>query len=219
MSTFPDPDLTASRGKKADTREQILREAVTAAREIGISGLSIGTLAERVGMSKSGLFAHFGSKEDLQIAVLDAAQSGFVDHVMRPACQEPRGLPRLRAITKRWLHWSGGGPDLKGGCVVLAAFHEFDDRPGPVRDALRLISQSLHSTLMRTARQTIDTGDLPPDTDAEQLSFELFGIIMSSHLHTRLAADPDAQNRALAALERLIAYPPIQKPVSHSSPS
>jgi AcrR family transcriptional regulator len=195
-------------GKGSETRDHILRAAVQLSRDIGLSGLTIGGLAEMVGMSKSGLFAHFGSKEDLQIAVLQTAQSLFGELVLRPAIAEAKGLGRLRAIVRRWLDWSGGGAELKGGCVVLAAFHEFDDRPGPVRDEVLLIAETLRQTLRRAIGQAVGSGELPGDLDVEQFSFELFGLVMASHLHVRLLGDLTATRRALAGFDRLIAAPP-----------
>lgn len=192
--------------KGSATRDAILREGVALAREIGVSALSIGTLAERVGMSKSGLFAHFGAKEELQIAVLKAAQDDFTDTVLKPAFLAPRGLARLRAVVTRWLAWSGGDEKI-GGCVILAASHEFDDRPGVVRDYLLLVETNLLHMLRRTAGHAIEAGELPPATDLDQFAFELFGMVMSSHFHTRLLRDPAAGSRAQAALERLIANP------------
>lgn len=210
MSRQSDPVRRSARGDKAAaTHEQILSEAVAAAREIGISALSIGSLAERVGMSKSGLFAHFGAKEDLQIAVLDRAQQGFVERVMRPSIAKPRGMERLRAIFQGWLEWSGGGPTLKGSCVVLSAFQEFDDRPGPVRDHLMAIANNLRQTLRRSVLQTVESGELPANTDSHQFAFELFGIIMAAQLHQRVISDPATRQRALQALDRLIEHPPI----------
>jgi AcrR family transcriptional regulator len=160
-------------------------------------------------MSKSGLFAHFGAKEDLQIAVLRAAQQGFSDTVLRPACTRPRGIERLRAIIQGWLSWSGGGPELPGGCVVLSAFHEFDDQPGPVRSQLLLIGQALQTMLARAVGQCLESGDLPPETDIAQVGFDLFGIVMAAHLQTRLFSDAAARDRAQSAIERLLRHPPL----------
>ncbi|MBV8657414.1 MAG: TetR/AcrR family transcriptional regulator [Burkholderiales bacterium] len=198
----------SSRGSA--TREAILHQGVALAREVGISGLSIGGLADAVGMSKSGLFAHFGSKEELQIAVLEAAQDDFTDNVLKPAFTEPRGLTRLRAVMRGWLRWStGNGEEAAGGCVVLAASHEFDDRPGVVRDYLLLVETNLQTMLHRSIRHCIETGELPSETHVEQFAFELMGLVMSGHFHVRLMRDPRATPYALAALERLIATPPL----------
>src|SRR5690349_8527699 len=119
-------------GKGADTREAILGRAVTLARSVGLDGITIGTLASETGLSKSGLFAHFQSKEKLQLEILELAAAQFTDEVFRPALAKPRGIPRLRAIFDRWLAW-GQKP---GGCLFIAASAELDDQPGPVRDEL-----------------------------------------------------------------------------------
>jgi AcrR family transcriptional regulator len=189
------------------TREFILDSAVTLAREVGLSGLSIGMLAERTGMSKSGLFAHFGAKGELQLAVLKAAQQRFDDAVARPAFLAPRGLPRLRGLFEGWLHWSADQPG-PGGCVILAAASEFDDRPGPIRDFLCAQQEGWLTGLRRTIGFAMEAGELPQDTDTRQFAFEIFGLILSTHHHSRLLRDARYIDLALAGLERLIAYPP-----------
>jgi AcrR family transcriptional regulator len=121
--------------KGMTTRERLLDTAVREAGSVGLEGLSIGGLARDAEMSKSGVFAHFGSIEDLQIAVLRATRERFIDEVMKPAFAAPRGEPRLRALFERWLDW-GEGKLVAGGCPILAASWEFDDRTGPVRDEI-----------------------------------------------------------------------------------
>src|SRR5262245_18016589 len=120
--------------KGESTRNLILNEAVAFASRVGLEGLSIGSLAGRLDMSKSGLFAHFGSKEELQLLTLKQAQTLFRERVFSPALEEPRGLPRLRALFSNWLAWVEQNDELPGGCLMLAASAEYDDRPGPVRD-------------------------------------------------------------------------------------
>ena len=122
-------------GKGDETRQTILDEALALCSQVGVSGLSIGSLADKAGMSKSGVFAHFGSKEELQIAVMRESQQRFVDIVVRPALKAPRGIARLRAIFTNWLDWTERAR-LPGGCPMNAAANEFDDQPGPVRDAV-----------------------------------------------------------------------------------
>ncbi|HXH03285.1 MAG TPA: helix-turn-helix domain-containing protein [Candidatus Competibacteraceae bacterium] len=190
--------------KGEQTRAAILAAALDMARQLGLEGLTIGTLAERLGLSKSGVFAHFGSKEELQLAVLREAQERFVAAVLRPALAEPRGLARLRALFERWLAWSANLPE-PGGCLMMAAAYEFDDRPGPVRDALAEGQRAWRASLTRTIRLAIDSGELRPDTDAEQFAFELFGVALAAHHDTRLLGEARAREHALRALERLIA--------------
>ncbi|HXI20661.1 MAG TPA: hypothetical protein VNH46_06230, partial [Gemmatimonadales bacterium] len=119
--------------KGLETRDTILHHATQLASKVGLCGLTIGTLAEDLALSKSGLFAHIGSKEQLQILVLERAAHDFIEAVVRPALREPRGEPRIRALFERWLAWDRDGL-LPGGCVFVAAASELDDRPGPVRD-------------------------------------------------------------------------------------
>jgi AcrR family transcriptional regulator len=200
---------TVARGqsKGESTREAILEAGVALARELGLSALTIGELAERVGMSKSGLFAHFGSKEELQLAVLRAAMQRFDDEVSRVAFQSPRGLQRLRELFNRWLAWAVAQPQV-GGCVVLAAASEFDDRPGMIHDFLVSQQAAWLQALARTVSMAVDAAELPDDTDTTQFAFELFGLILSTHHHVRLLSDPVFVERAKVGLERLISAPP-----------
>ena len=190
-------------GKGEQTRQAILDEAFSLASCCGVGGLSIGVLAERTHMSKSGLFAHFGSKEELQLAVLRESQQRFADVVLRPAFRQPRGLARLRAIVINWLDWTRVA-NLPGGCVINAAAAEFDDQPGPLRDEVKHGLLALRRTLVETVVKAVEAGELRPDTDAEQLAFELEGIYQVTQQSRRLLDDPDADRRALAAFDRLV---------------
>jgi AcrR family transcriptional regulator len=190
-------------GKGEQTRQAILDQAFSLASCIGVGGLSIGVLAERTQMSKSGLFAHFGSKEELQLAVLRESQQRFAEIVLRPALRLPRGVARLRAIVINWLDWTRVA-NLPGGCVINAAAAEFDDQPGPLRDEVRNSLLALRRTLADTVAKAVAAGDLRPDTDAEQFAFELEGIYQVTQQSRRLLNDPDADRRALAAFDRLV---------------
>ena len=170
----------------------------------GLEGLTIGTLAEATGLSKSGLFAHFGSREDLLLAVLEHGQRQFTDLVLKPALSRPRGVPRLRAMFTHWLDWTESA-DLPGGCPMIGGAAEFDDKPGAVRDRLASGQRAWIETLKRAVQQAIDEGQLPRDTDPEQLTFEIFGIALVVHHHRRLLGYQKARARALSALERLLA--------------
>src|SRR3954464_11103649 len=123
-------------GKGAETRERILDQAVRLASREGLEGLTIGTLSTELGLSKSGLFAHFGSKDELQLQVLQATVQRFEETVIRSALSAPRGEPRIRAVFDRWLDWESH-PSMPGGCLLIAAAVEFDDRPGPLRAFLQ----------------------------------------------------------------------------------
>jgi len=186
------------------TKTLILDDALALAGEVGLEGLSIGSLAGRLGLSKSGLFAHFGSKEDLQLATLQHGQRRFEATVFRPALAIPRGLPRLRALFDNWLHWIARVA-RPGGCVLLAAAMEYDDRPGPVREALVAGQRELRGAVAKAVRLAIQEAHLCSDTDPWQLAFEVTGILLAAHHDRGLLDDPRALNRARAAFERLIA--------------
>lgn len=190
-------------GKGEQTRQAILDEAIGLASQVGLDALSIGALAARAGLSKSGLFAHFGSKEEMQLAVIDETERRFADAVLRPALAEARGLPRLRAIFRNWLNWTRA-LELPGGCLLMAASLEFDDRPGPVREAVRAGQQAWRNTLADAVRKAVAAGHLRPETDAEQVAFELAGVALAAQQASRLLGDRSAEERAFAAFERLI---------------
>jgi len=190
--------------KGQSTRNTILNEAVALASQVGLEGLSIGSLASRLDMSKSGLFAHFGSKEDLQLLTLKQAQERFRGRVFSPALAEPRGLPRLRALFSNWLAWVEQSDEIPGGCLMLAASAEYDDRPGAVRDLLVAGQRELRGAMAKAVRLAIEEGHLEPQTDPWQLSFELFGIVLATHHDRRLLGDARSLERARGALERLI---------------
>ncbi len=189
--------------KGESTRHSILNQAVALASQTGLEGLSIGSLAERLSLSKSGLFSHFRSKEALQIQVLDAASVRFSDLVLRPAVQAPRGEPRIRALFERWLFWATSSAS-PGGCLFVAASIELDDKPGKVREHLvHLQTQWLH-TRVRIFQTGIDEGHLKKDADAEQLAHDLFSIMLGCHYAVRLLKDPKAESRARRAFENLL---------------
>jgi AcrR family transcriptional regulator len=194
--------VTANTSKGAATRDAIIESAYQRVRRDGFEGLSIGTVADSVGMSKSGVFAHFGSREDLQLAVLDAAAQRFTENVFLPAIRERRGLPRLEAIGRRWLKWMRSE---QGGCPMVSAAIEYDDRPGPIRDRVILYQTRLRNELARAIGMAVETGELRKDTDAAQLAFEVFGIELAMHHDSRLFGFAEALGRSERALDRLIA--------------
>jgi AcrR family transcriptional regulator len=190
--------------KGEQTRTAILDEALKVASRLGLEGLTIGSLADATGMSKSGLFAHFGSREGLQLAVLEHAAQRYGETVLMPALKIERGLPRLRAMFERWLDWAIAS-GLPGGCIMIAAAAEYDDRPGPIRDAVIANQHRGNALTQKAVRLAIEEGHLRTDTDPEQISFELFGIVLAAHNHRRLLGDKEARKRALVAFEQLIA--------------
>jgi len=191
----------ATTSKGAATRDSIIERAVAIVRKEGFEGLSIGTIAESVGMSKSGVFAHFGSREDLQLAVLDAAAQRFTEQVFLPAIREKRGLPRLLAIGQRWMKWLRSE---QGGCPMVSAAIEYDDRPGAIRDRVIFYQTKLRKELSRAIAMAVETKELRADTEPEQLAFEIFGVELALHHDSRLFSFDEAIARSERALERLV---------------
>lgn len=189
--------------KGADTRAAILDEALSRASVAGLGGVTIGELAKRAGMSKSGLFAHFKSKEQLEVAVLDEARDRFVAHVVAPALKAPRGLPRIRALFERWMEWEEA--DFQpGGCVFMAAAMDLDDQPGVARDHLVATQRDWIQTIQTAARIAVTEGHFRADLDVEQWAYELWGLALGYHWYSRLLRDPKALERAQRAFERLL---------------
>lgn len=189
--------------KGEQTRERIVDKAWQLASRDGLSGLSLGRLANELGLSKSGLFAHFGSKEGLEVEVLKAAAERFTEQVVRPALTAPRGVARLRKLFKNWLRWANQ-PGQLGGCVFVAAAAELDDAEGPQRDYLVSVQTSWLQLLAKAARIAVEEGELAADLDAEQFAFEMIGTAMAYHHARRLLRDPKAEARAKSAFERLL---------------
>ena len=189
--------------KGAETRERILDRAFLIAGRDGLAGLTIGALADELKLSKSGLFSHFGSKEELQVAVLDVASSRFTERVLLPAFKAPRGLPRLVRIFEQWIDWM---TDVKmpGGCIFQQANAELDDRKGRPHDVLLESQNTLVDALVKTVQLAVTEGHLRPDTDARQVAYEFEGIMMVMNLYLRLLKDRRAVDRARNAFERLI---------------
>jgi|SRR4249919_2457883 len=193
---------TALRPRKGDqTRAAIVDVALAMASREGLEGLTIGTLADHMQMSKSGVFAHFGSREDLQLAVLKEYVRRFVDEVLRPAVKKPRGLPRLEAIADRWVAFLAR--ELTRGCIMIAGAVEYDDRPGPQRDAMVEIIAGWNAELLKAMRQAIAAGHLRRDVDARQMAFEMYGLMLAMHQDARLLRSADSAKRARAGLRRL----------------
>ncbi len=189
--------------KGADTRERIVRSALRAASLAGLGQLTVGSLAKQLRLSKSGLFAHFGSKEQLQIAVLEEAQRRFVETAVRPAFLQPRGERRVRALFENYLAWTNLD-QLPGGCVYITAVVEFDEQPGPVRDAVFAAQGEWAKTLARCAELAKEVGDFRQDLDCATFAFELQGVFYALHHYRHLLKDPKWETRARNAFERLI---------------
>jgi AcrR family transcriptional regulator len=194
---------TALRPRKGDqTRAAIVEAALETASREGLEGLTIGTLADQMRMSKSGVFAHFGSREDLQLAVLREYVRRFIDEVLRPAVKKPRGLPRLQAILGRWVAFLAR--ELTRGCIMIAGAVEYDDRPGPQHDAMVAIIAGWKAELLKAIRQAVQEGHLKAGIDAQQMAFEIYGLMLAMHQDARLLRSADSAKRARAGLRRLI---------------
>ena len=191
--------------KGTATRERILEQALKDASLQGLEGLSLGRVAEEVGMSKSGLFAHFGSKEELQRQILGAAAEKFGAIVVKPALTAPRGIPRVRAMFEGWLRWERD-QSVPGGCVFTHAQAELDDKPGPVRDALADWQRQWKEMLARAASIAIEEKQFKKSVDTKQFAFQMFGIIFAYYHAKRLLNDPTAESQARAAFESLIEW-------------
>ncbi|MDZ7589960.1 MAG: TetR/AcrR family transcriptional regulator [Rubrivivax sp.] len=211
MSTQPVPEAAAASRplpkalhKGQQTRAAILEAALGLASHMGLEGLSIGALAEVTMMSKSGVFAHFGSREELQISVIREYHARFEEEVFFPAIRQARGEPRLRALFESWLRRVS--VEVDSGCIYISGAVEFDDRPGPVRDALAGMVRSWHAALARAIRLAMDAGHLRADTDPEQMLFELHGLILALHHDARFLRSPGALDRARAAFEHVLSH-------------
>ena len=196
--------------KGRQTRAAIVDAALALASHIGLEGLSIGALAEVTGMSKSGVFAHFGSREELQISVVREYHARFEDEVFRPSMKAGRGLPRLRELFDRWL--KRVSIEIDSGCIYISGAVEFDDRPGPVRDALVDMVNTWQRALERSIAVAVAEGHLRADTDARQLLFEIHGLILALHHDARFLRHAGATERARAGFERVLAHWSAPKP-------
>ena len=190
--------------KGQQTRATILDAALGLASQMGLEGLSIGALAEVTRMSKSGVFAHFGSREELQISVVREYHAKFKEEVFVPAMRQPRGLPRLKALFDLWVRRVS--VEIDSGCLYISGAVEFDDRPGPVRDALVAMVLSWQDALERAIAMAVNEGHLRADTEAEQMLFEVHGMILALHHDARFLCKPGAVDRARAAFARVLAH-------------
>lgn len=194
---------TGRRAQGERTRAAILEAAVHVASAEGLEGLTIGRLASALSMSKSGLFAHFGSKEELQLATVEAARAVFIREVIRPALEAARGMPRLWKLCDDWLSYVQGGV-FRGGCFFAAVSAEFDSRPGPVRDQIAGIMKEWLATLRRSVVEAQGERHLEKDLDATQLAFEFNALELGANWAFQLHGDRHAFARArVAILERL----------------
>ncbi len=213
VSEFPDKSLHSRnrqslRGgrvlqKGEQTKQAIVEAALGLAAQIGLEGLSIGVLAEVIQMSKSGVFAHFGSREELQISVIREYYARFADEVFFPSLDEARGLPRVRALFANWM--KRVAVELQSGCIFISGAVEFDDRPGPVRDALAGSVKTWLEAMYRAVVQAKEEGQLDVDADEEQMAFEIHGLILALHYEARFLKNPDAIAHANKGFQNILA--------------
>lgn len=190
--------------RKGDlTHQMILGRATALASKVGLEGLTIGALANELKLSKSGLFAHFHSKETLQLQVLGHGAAVFVERVVRPSLAEPRGASRMRALFERWLDWTQSSP-LPGGCLFVQAAVELDDRPGPVRDRLVQFQRQWLGVIVTSVELGIAAGAFQDVVDPEQFAHDVYGVMLAYHHAARLLGDPRAEARARRAFDALL---------------
>jgi AcrR family transcriptional regulator len=184
------------------TRAAILDVALDLASRDGLEGLTIGLLADKMSMSKSGVFAHFGSREDLQLEVLKLYHHRFEQEVFFPSVQEAKGMARLKSMFSRWV--KRVSVEIASGCIYISGAVEYDDRPGPIREELVSMVQAWQGALLRCVQQAIEVGDLKADTDADQMVYEMYGLILALHHDARFLRMPGSVDRARVGFERLI---------------
>jgi AcrR family transcriptional regulator len=188
------------------TRTLILSKALEIAGRLGLDGLTIGELAKAVGMSKSGLFAHFGGKDALQFSVLEAATERFIDVVMRPAFKEPRGEPRLKALIKNWVDHLNDEELGPAGSILISASLELDDRPGALRDYAQRVQKDLISNIEKAAKMAVDEGHFRRDIDVEQFAWSMYSFVLGYHHFNRMLEDPKADVHLKRAFRDLLDF-------------
>ena len=189
--------------KGQQTKAAIVEAALGLATHIGLEGLSIGALADVTGMSKSGVFAHFGSREELQISVIREYHTRFEQEVFYPALSAARGLARLHALYDNWMKRTS--IEIDSGCIYISGAVEFDDRTGPVRDALASSVMTWHGAMRRAIEQCKELGELQDDVDAEQMLFEIHGLILALHYEARFLQNPGSLDRAIRGFHNILA--------------
>jgi AcrR family transcriptional regulator len=195
--------MTTMTNTTTSTRQRILREGLGLMSQSGLSGVTLGVLADQVGMSKSGLFAHFRSKEDVQIELLNHMTEFVAQHVIRPTTMAPEGLPRLRALVRNWFGWAQRA-GLPGGCPVAAGLFEFDDVEGRVRNKILELEAAWRHTLVQLVERAVELGHLRRELDVDQFVWELCGIYLGHHAAHRFLRSSDADARAQTAFRALL---------------
>ncbi|WP_406623184.1 TetR/AcrR family transcriptional regulator [Acidovorax sp. SDU_ACID1] len=212
-TTSPKPARAPRRAGRAlqkgqQTKAAIVDAALGLATHIGLEGLSIGALADVTGMSKSGVFAHFGSREELQISVVREYHARFEQEVFYPAMSAPRGVARLRAMFANWMQRTS--IEIDSGCIYISGAVEFDDRAGPVRDALAGSVLTWHAAMKRAIQQCKECGEIQPDVNEDQMLFEIHGLILALHYEARFLRTPGSIDRANAGFDNILARYGVQ---------
>jgi AcrR family transcriptional regulator len=184
-----------------ETKTIILATALQMASTLSLEALTIGTLAKRIQMSKSGLFAHFNSKENLQIEILKYAEAQFAEAVIIPAIKTSAGIPRIKKLVERWINWSS---NLYGGCIFVTASTEYADRPGKVRDYLLKQQKDWIYSLMRFADSAIKVGDFNKNMDKAQFAYDLYSMMLGFHYFHQLLRDKNIKVRQKKSLDDLL---------------
>jgi AcrR family transcriptional regulator len=187
--------------KGEDTKFTVLEVGLDMASQLGLECVTIGNLAKATNLSKSGLFAHFQSKENLQIEILNHAARSFSEGVIIPALKIKAGIPRIRALVDNWIQWTS---ELTGGCIFVSASADFSDRPGKVRDVLLHQQKEWIGCLKRIAQSAVQTGDFRQDIDNDQFAFDLYSLLLGFHLYYNLLDDAEIRKRQEAALTRIL---------------
>jgi len=220
-SAKPRATRTRSGGARAlqkgqQTKQAIIEAALGLATHIGLEGLSIGALADVMGMSKSGVFAHFGSREELQVSVIREYHHCFEQEVFYPAMSAPRGVQRLRALCDNWMKRTS--IEIDSGCIYISGAIEFDDRTGPVRDALAHSVLTWHAAMKRAITQAKDLGQIRSDAVEDQMLFEIHGLILALHYEARFLKNPGSIARALTGFDNILARFSAAAPAAVPSP-
>ncbi|MCZ2405927.1 MAG: TetR/AcrR family transcriptional regulator [Burkholderiales bacterium] len=202
--------------KGQQTKQAIIEAALGLATHIGLEGLSIGALADVMGMSKSGVFAHFGSREELQVSVIREYHHCFEQEVFYPAMSEPRGIPRLRALFGNWMKRTS--VEIDSGCIYISGAVEFDERTGPVRDALAQSVLTWLAAMRRAITQAKELGQLQAQVDEDQILFEIHGLILALHYEARFLKSPGSIARAVTGFDNILARYGAPVPAAVSSP-
>jgi len=187
--------------KGEDTKLSVLEAGLDMASQLGLECVTIGNLAKATNLSKSGLFAHFQSKENLQIEILHYAARLFSEGVIIPALKTKAGIPRIRALVDNWIQWTS---ELTGGCIFVSASADFSDRPGKVRDVLLNQQKDWIDCLKRIAQSAVQAGDFRKDIDDDQFAFDLYSLLLGFHLYYNLLDDAEIRKRQETALTRIL---------------